>query len=173
MRSRRIEHRGVRILYAGFHDFGQGQDGLSGEIRAVSAILQQEPEDSVRGIVDVPGAVLSSELAGLLKETVPVVVWSFIKTAVIVDRITGFKKVILDAISRMSGQNAMVFDDAQDVTIRGLGAQFSKGAAAPLRLQGARTSEIVLAGGDLPKAGQVVSISPEVPKGAFVRKASP
>ncbi|MGB2822303.1 MAG: glycoside hydrolase family 28 protein [Phycisphaerae bacterium] len=69
-------------------------------------------------------------------------------------------------------RHAMVFDDAQDVTVRGLDAQFSTGAAALLRLQGAKTGGIVLAGGDLRKVGQVVSISPEVPKGAFARKAS-
>jgi len=68
-------------------------------------------------------------------------------------------------------RHAMVFDDARDVTIRGLDAPFGTGAAALLRLQGGKTGRIVLEAGDLRNVRDVVSISPEVPKGAFSRKA--
>ena len=114
MQSRWIEHKGARILYVDFCNFGQDLDGLAVEIRAISVVVEQEPEDSVLGMADVRGTVLSREVASLLKESAPLIGRHIVKTAVVMDQITGFKKVIFDAIGRVSGQNTMLFDDVEE-----------------------------------------------------------
>ncbi len=87
-------------------------------------------------------------------------------------------------------RHAMMFDDAEDVEIDGLDAQFSPGAAPMLRmiqvrgavirgcsptspvdtllqLQGEATREIRLERSDLDQVRNVADISPEVPEGAL------
>ena len=90
-------------------------------------------------------------------------------------------------------RHAMVFDDAEDVTIDGLDAGFSGGAAAMirltqghglqirhsgpkaatetfLRLEGDATGGVVLEENDFGRVGQLVEAAPEVPRDAVVQK---
>ena len=46
------------------------------------------------GLADIRGTVLSREVASLLKESVPATGRHMVMTAVVMDKITGFKKVI-------------------------------------------------------------------------------
>ncbi len=90
-------------------------------------------------------------------------------------------------------RHAMMFDDAEDVEISALDAQFSPGAAAMLRmvqvrraairgcapksavdtllqLEGDRTQQIVLQGNRLSQVGKLADVGPEVAKGALSEK---
>ena len=105
-----------------------------------------------------------------------------------------FSKVQLQT-DKADLRHAMMFDDAEDVEIDGLDAQFSPGAAAMLRmvqvrraairgcspqsavdtllqLEGDTTEKISLQKSDLGKVRKVAAISPEVPKGALSEKKS-
>ena len=90
-------------------------------------------------------------------------------------------------------RHAMVFDDVEQVTVDGLQAQFSPGAApmilmrqvrgaqlrrcSPLspvdtllRVEGEQTADIVLEDSDLSKVRQVADTGPGVPEGAFTHR---
>ena len=90
-------------------------------------------------------------------------------------------------------RHALTFDDAEDVEISGLDAQFWPGAAAMLRmvqvrraairgcspksavdtllqLEGDATRQIVLQKNDLSQVRRLAAVSPEVPKGALLEK---
>lgn len=114
MQSKWAEHKGKRILQADFANFGQDVDGLAEEMRAVIEIMEQEPEGSVLGLADIRGTVFSKDLVSQLKDVVPQVVGHMVKSAVVVDKLTGFKKVILDAVSRVSGRNATLFESVEE-----------------------------------------------------------
>ena len=114
MVHRWVEHEGRRILFLDLGSLGQDVDALAEEMRAAAAIIAQEPEDSVLGLADLRGTVLSQDLVGQIKGVVPKVARRMVKAAVVVDKVTGFKKVIIDAVSRLSGRNATMFENVEE-----------------------------------------------------------
>lgn len=112
-----IEHKGKRFLLADFSNFGQDVDAMAVEMGVMADIIAQEPDESLLGMVDIRGTVLSRELVNQVKSTLQEIGQSIAKSAVIVDQVTGFKKVIIDSIARLSGRNTKLFgntEEAQD-----------------------------------------------------------
>ena len=66
------------------------------------------------GLADTRGTVLSREVAGQLKETASRVGRCAKKIAVVLDKITGFKRVIMDAVGRVSGRRVTLFEDIEE-----------------------------------------------------------
>jgi hypothetical protein len=112
VKSKWIKHKGKRIFYSDCTDFGYDARTLQTEIEEVDAIVCAQPENSVFVIVDVRGTVLSSEAVQLFKaaavETKPYAR----KTAVV--GITGYRKVLSDAVAFFSGRSFGVINDLEE-----------------------------------------------------------
>ena len=122
MTSRWIEHKGKQILYVDVANLGEDVNAIAEEIRTVAAMAAHEPEGSVLGLADLRGTVLTQDLASRLKNSVPEINRYIGRAAVVVDRLTGFKRVILDAVARVAGRNVTVFEsleEAQDWLVSG------------------------------------------------------
>ena len=110
MKSRWITHKGKRILYCDYTSFAPSDfELLKSELEAVESLIYQEPEDSVLGLSDTRGSVATSEAVALFKTSATRTGKYIHKQAVI--GISGFKRVLFDAVVRISGQNARSFDD--------------------------------------------------------------
>ncbi len=109
MQSEWITHKGKRIFYSNLSGFLTDVEALGAEIDAAGAAICQQPENSVLILVDVQGSVGSTEAVQLLKNNSLRTNKHARKTAII--GISGFRKVLLDAINRFSGRNVTLFDD--------------------------------------------------------------
>ena len=112
MKSKWITHAGKSIFHIDLSDFWTDADALRTELDEASAITCQQPEDSLLVLTDVRGTVLSSEVLNIGKESSAKTTKHVRKTAVL--GISGFRKVLLDAVSRFSGQSFAVFEDAEE-----------------------------------------------------------
>ena len=82
-------------------------------MRALSAVVEQEPKDSL-GLADMRGTVLSKGVVSMLKKSVPSLGKRIYKAAVVMSRINGFRKVIFDAVVRVSGRNVALFVNIEE-----------------------------------------------------------
>jgi len=109
MQSEWITHKGKRIFYSNLSGFHTDVTALGAEIDESDTVICQQPENSILVLVDVRGSVGSTEVVQLFKDSSIRTKKYVRKTAVI--GISGFRKVLLDAITRFSGRNATTFDD--------------------------------------------------------------
>jgi hypothetical protein len=117
MKSRWITHAGKSIFHIDLSDFWTDVDALKAELDEASAITCQQPENSLLVLTDVRGTVLSTEVLNIGKESSARTTKHVHKTAVL--GISGFRKVLLDAVSRFSGQCFAVFEEAKDWLVSG------------------------------------------------------
>jgi len=101
-----IEHKGKRIINL---DFSGGPEVALGTMRKAGEVIQHEPENSVRSLIDVTSVTWNAEsvkaLKALAKGDEPYVI------ACAVVGVTGMKKILLSAVKRFSGREFMLFDD--------------------------------------------------------------
>jgi len=109
MQSEWITHKGKRIFCSNLSGFHTDVEALGAEIDAAGAAICQQPENSVLVLVDVQSSVGSTEAVQLLKDSALRTKKYVRKTATI--GVSGFRKVLLNAINRFSGRNVTVFDD--------------------------------------------------------------
>jgi hypothetical protein len=114
MKSGWIIHRGTAIFYVDFSNRGQDLDALKGEIEAMSSVVEQQPENSVLGLVDIRNTILSKEATALIKGSAPWLGPHIRKAAVVFSKVSGFKRVILSAIARAGGREVVPFDDIEE-----------------------------------------------------------
>ena len=112
MKSKWIEHKGKRIFYADFANFGYDVDALEAEMKEVDALLCTLPKNSVLTITDVRGTVASKEAVQLFKASAAETQPYELKAAVV--GVTGYRKVLLDAVSLFSGQSFGAFNDLEE-----------------------------------------------------------
>ena len=112
MKSRWIEHKGKRVFYTDYIDLGYDANALEAEMKEAEAIVCAQPENSVLIIIDTRGTVGSKEAMELLKSSAVRTKPYFRKAAVV--GITGYRKVLLDAISLFSGQPFGSFNDPEE-----------------------------------------------------------
>jgi len=112
MRSSWIIHQGKRILCADYTNF-QPEDfeALKAELLAVEAEICRQPINSVLSLTDVRGSIATREAVELFKKSAPVAKKHILRQAVI--GVTGVKRILFDAVVKISGQNARTFDDVE------------------------------------------------------------
>jgi hypothetical protein len=112
MRSQWIEHGGKRILYADYTNFSESDfEALRAEVVEVETEIARQPENSVLSLTDIRGSVASREAVDLFKKSA-VVAKKYIRKQAVVG-VTGLKKIVFDAVVKLSGQNATAFDDLE------------------------------------------------------------
>jgi hypothetical protein len=112
MRSKWITHMGKQILYADYTNFKEADfDSLRGELLAVEAEICRKPENSVLSLTDVSGSVGTRQALDLFKKSAQIAKKHIRRQAVV--GVTGVKKILFDAVVRVSGQNAKTFSDLE------------------------------------------------------------
>ncbi|MCP4544793.1 MAG: hypothetical protein GY832_47445 [Chloroflexi bacterium] len=113
MKSRWISHKGKRILYVDFSNFGQDFAPLRTEIEAVLSTLEKQPKNSVLILADFRDTVLSRKSTALIKGSAPQISPHIRRAAVILEDTTGLRNLVVGALARVGGQDAALFDDIE------------------------------------------------------------
>jgi hypothetical protein len=111
MRSKWITHKGKRIFHIDLSGLGRNGEAFRKELLEAEAVTCQQPEDSLLVLTDTRDTVVSSEVMSIAKEGSARTTKYVRKTAVI--GVTGVRQVLLDAVSRFSGQQFATFDDIE------------------------------------------------------------
>jgi hypothetical protein len=109
MKSKWITHKGKRIFFVNLSGFGRHPNALREELMEAEAMAYQQPEGSLLVLTDVRDTVLSSEVIDLAKQSSARAKRHVRKEAVV--GMTGIRQVLLDAVSRFSGQQITTFED--------------------------------------------------------------
>ena len=111
MKSGWIIHKEKQIFHIDLSGFGRDTDAFRKELMAAESVTCQQPAGSLAVLTDVRDTVASSEVMNLAKESSGRTTKYVRKTAVI--GVTGIRRVLLDAVSRFSGQQFAAFDDIE------------------------------------------------------------
>ena len=113
MKSNWITHRGARILHVDLSNFERDLEGLRAEFAAVIELIERQSPNSVLILADLRNTVLSVEATTFMKDSSRRVRPALRKGAAVAD-LGGFRKVVLDAVTRFVGQNVKVFEDLEE-----------------------------------------------------------
>ncbi len=108
MKSKWIQHKGQDIFFADYSNFTGQYDLLKAEIGFVTSIVVGRPKDSVPLLVDVRNTPGTPENVDLLKASAVACKPHVPKTAVV--GVTGYRRMIMRTISKLSGMPLMSFD---------------------------------------------------------------
>jgi hypothetical protein len=114
MRSRWIEHGGQRIFCVDLSDLGQDIAKVKVELEAVSDTMSQQPNDSVLGLVDLRNTTLSREVALLIKNAAPRTGSAIRRAAIVLERVTGIRRLILEGALRVARRDVTLFEDIEE-----------------------------------------------------------
>jgi hypothetical protein len=112
MKSKWITHQNKPIFFADYSDFSGRYDQLKTEIDGVTALITSQPKNSVCLLVDVNGTPGTPENVELLKNSAAACRPHVPKTGVV--GVTGYRRMIMRTISRLSGMPLMAFDTLEE-----------------------------------------------------------
>ncbi len=99
------------MLYVDLSNLGQDMGAVEEELAAVSPVIQAQPERSVVGLVDLRNTPLSKESTALMKEHASRLGSRIKRAAVVLNRVTGFTRVIIGAIAQIGRREILPFED--------------------------------------------------------------
>ena len=114
MKSKWIEHKGKRIFFADYSNF-KDFELFKEEVDYSTSITIQEPEDSIRLLVDVTGTLGLPETVDYIQESANKDKENMKKTAVV--GVTGYRRIFLRAVvqfTRMAVKSFDTLDEAKD-----------------------------------------------------------
>ena len=112
MKSEWMTHKGKRLIYCDFTNFGLDVNGLRAEVEAVDKAMCREPEHSVLAVADLRGTVTTKQVVQLFKESATRTNKYVRKQAVV--GVTGIRKILAQAVARFSGQSMALFDTVEE-----------------------------------------------------------
>ncbi|HLA84450.1 MAG TPA: STAS/SEC14 domain-containing protein [Thermoguttaceae bacterium] len=112
MKSHWIEYQGKQLLYCDYTGFGlRNFEAFKTELDGVMALVTQEPEGSVLALADVRRIVASPAVVAAFKKVAIASAKHVRKQAVV--GVTGVKRILYDAVMRVSKQTARAFGDSE------------------------------------------------------------
>lgn len=111
MKSKWITYNGKKIFYCDYSNFQGDIQALQIENDAVDAEFCQQPVNSVLSLSDLQNTVGSAEVVELFKKSASRTKPYARKQAVI--GVSGIKRILAEAVVRVSGQRMTYFDDIQ------------------------------------------------------------
>lgn len=111
MKSKWIEHRGKKILFADYSNFTD-LSAFKQEVDSVTSITINEPKDSVLLLVDVTGTIGESEMVDYLKESAKADDENMKKVAVV--GVSGYRRIFLRAVIQFTRLSVKTFDQIED-----------------------------------------------------------
>lgn len=119
MKSRWIEHKGIKIFYQDFSNNFYNEKAVLDELNQVQEIVLKEPERSILVLSNFSNTEITTTLMPSLNESSSKTNSRVRKTAVL--GIAGVKRVLGDLLSKITGQELMYFTnelDAKDWLIK-------------------------------------------------------
>lgn len=110
MKSQMIEHKGVRIFYADYSNYGRDIAALKTEVDAFDDVIEQHEGALV--LVDIRNTVTSSEVVSLMKESTARTKGHVARTAVV--GVSGIQKVLAQAVARFASEPLVLFNDVEE-----------------------------------------------------------
>jgi hypothetical protein len=111
MRSEWQTHKGQQFFYCNYSDLGIGP--LQAEMDEVDVFIAQQPVGSVLILTDVRGVSPSRQVVAAFIKSVPHTQKYLRKSAVIGIGFSGQRKVLFDAVMRITKGDVMVFEDIE------------------------------------------------------------
>jgi hypothetical protein len=111
MRSEWQNHKGKPFFYCNYANLEVDQ--LQAEMEAVRDFITQQPANSVSILADVRGLSASRQIVGHFLKSLPRTKKHLYKSAVIGIGLSGQKKVLFDAVMRITGAEMQVFEDIE------------------------------------------------------------
>lgn len=107
MRSKWIEHKGVKIFFQDFSNLNDDVQSIKRELEQVQAEVVNHPKDSLLILSDFRGTNISGEAMSLLNEASAKTKDHVHKTAVL--GVTGIKRTLGDLLTSFTGQQLKYF----------------------------------------------------------------
>ena len=104
-------YKGKRYFFCDYSGFDLDFQSLKTEVNAVDDLISKEPDDSVLTLIDFRNTVGTSEVVALFKQGANRTRKNIHKNAIL--GITGVRKILLDAVTRLTNQVAQTFDDEE------------------------------------------------------------
>ncbi len=101
MKSRWITHRGKRIFFVDYTDFGANAAQVREEAKAIVETVTREPLNSVLAVTDVRGTTGSTEIISIMRSVVASTNRHVRKRAVV--GVSGLRQALLDMVNRVTG----------------------------------------------------------------------
>jgi hypothetical protein len=111
MRSGWQTHKDMQFFFCNYANLDTG--ALRVEIGEVDAFTGQQPEASVLMLTDVRGLSPTRQIVAMFIKSASYTKKYLRKSAVIGIGFSGQRKVLFDAVMRVSGANVMIFDDIE------------------------------------------------------------
>jgi hypothetical protein len=111
MKSGFTTHREKQIFICDYSNFGSDSAALISEMTAAEAFIISQPENSLLVLMDARNSVASTDVVKAIKNGSSKTRTHISRLAII--GVTGVRKIILDAVTRVSGQEATLFDDPE------------------------------------------------------------
>ena len=109
MRSKWIEHRGVKIFFQDFSGLMYDAEALKRELTEVQAEVVKHPRNSLLVLSDFQDTNITSEMMSILNASSAMTKDHIHKTAVL--GVTGVKRTLADLLTRLTGQQLKYFDN--------------------------------------------------------------
>lgn len=109
MRSKWIEHRGVKIFFQDFSGLMYDAKALQKELTEVQAEVIKQPKNSMLVLADFQDTNITSEMMPILNASSAQTKDYVRKTAVL--GVTGIKRTLADLLTRLTGQQLKYFDN--------------------------------------------------------------
>jgi hypothetical protein len=106
MKSRWVNHKGVRIFISDFSNFGTDAAAMQEEANGIIELIQKEPPASVLSLALVEGTHANEHTMRVLQSLVPVTN-KYVKARCIVG-LHGFRKHLIAAFARITGRAQFV-----------------------------------------------------------------
>ena len=115
MRSEWSTVRRKRILHCNYAHLSE--DDFEDEIHATEKLICQQPANSVLELTDLRGVALTRRVTDLLRRSAGRKKAFVLAEAVVVSEFSGAKRVLLEVISRISGQPFTVFEHVDEAEV--------------------------------------------------------
>jgi hypothetical protein len=111
MRSKWIEHNGIKLFYQDFSNLGASVNAVLEELKEVEVIVIAEPYNSVRVLADFRNTEVNFAMMDALQTGSKMTKNHVHKTAVL--GVTGTKRVLANILMRATGQKLEAFEDEE------------------------------------------------------------
>jgi hypothetical protein len=112
MKSKWIEHKGVRIQYADYTGFRGDLKGLKAEVEYASSQTLREPLNSVLSLVNVTDTIGTEEIVEYLKHAAARTKPYIRKMAIV--GVQSYKRILLRAVVAFTGQDIKPFGTLEE-----------------------------------------------------------
>lgn len=121
MKSYWVEHKGKRIFFADYSDFGGDHDRLQREVDDAVALISQQPDKSVLVLADFEGTEATVANLDVMRKLVARANHSVIKRALL--GISGSRRFFITTFANVTGNTKVMAFDSKDKALDWLASE--------------------------------------------------